>query len=48
MRFGGWLLAVVRVSSPSPMPDPTSEKDAFDATWQNSTAEIILYEPASR
>ena len=42
---GCWLL--VRVSSPSPMPDPTSEKDAFDATWQNSTAEIILYEPAS-
>lgn len=27
---GCWLL--VRVSSPSPMPDPTSEKDAFDAT----------------
>ena len=42
---GRWLL--VRVSSPSPMPDPTSEKDAFDATWQNSTAEIILYEPTS-
>ena len=42
---GRWLL--VRVSSPSPVPDPISEKDAFDATWQNSTAEIILYEPAS-
>ena len=40
-----WLL--VRISSPSPVPDPISEKDAFDATWQNSTAEIILYEPAS-
>ena len=42
---GRWLL--VRISSPSPVPDPISEKDAFDATWQNSTAEIILYEPAS-
>ena len=42
---GRWLL--VRVSSPSPVPDPISEKDAFDATWQNSTAEIILYDPAS-
>ena len=38
---GRWLL--VRISSPSPVPDPISEKDAFDATWQNSTAEIILY-----
>ena len=36
---GRWLL--VRVSSPSPVPDPISRRGAFDATWQNSTAEII-------
>ncbi len=42
---GRWLL--VRVNSAAPVPDPTSEEDAFNATWQNSTAEIVLYDPAN-
>ena len=43
---GRWLL--VRINSSAPVPDPTSEEDAFNATWQNSTAEIVLYDPANR
>ena len=42
---GRWLL--VRVNSSAPVPDPTSEEDAFNAIWQNSTAEIVLYDPAN-
>ena len=42
---GRWLL--VRINSSAPVPDPTSEEDAFNATWQNSTAEIVLYDPAN-
>ncbi len=42
---GRWLL--VRINSSAPMPDPTNEEDAFNATWQNSTAEIVLYDPAN-
>lgn len=40
-----WLIG--RIISPGPMPDYTTDRDAFFAMWQNSTAEIILYEPAS-
>ena len=42
---GRWLL--VRINSSAPVPDPTNEEDAFNATWQNSTAEIVLYDPAN-
>ena len=42
---GRWLL--VRINSSAPVPDPTSEEEAFNATWQNSTAEMVLYDPAN-
>ena len=42
---GRWLL--VRINSSAPVPDPINEEDAFNATWQNSTAEIVLYDPAN-
>mgnify|MGYP000953945167 FL=1 len=41
-----WLIG--RIISPGPMPDYTTDRDAFFAMWQNSQLEIDLYDPATR
>lgn len=41
-----WLIG--RIISPGPMPDYTTDRDAFSAMWQNSQLEIDLYDPATR
>ena len=41
-----WLIG--RIISPGPMPDYTTDRDAFLAMWQNSQLEIDLYDPATR
>ena len=41
-----WLIG--RIISPGPMPEYTTDQEAFWAMWQNSQLEIDLYDPATR
>lgn len=41
-----WLIG--RIISPGPMPEYTTDQEAFLAMWQNSQLEVDLYDPATR